>query len=221
MKYIPKIFVFPKVREKPLNTRVTKDSIWLRAREWFVTSWNFPGSQTAVNNCIIRSIYVTSLTSFRNPPTQLPLVQESHKDGLNLFLSGRRDSSAEVTTLLLNISGRESEQKLWAMEVHACLLVVSYLLASCHAGLIQKPVLEHPQQVFCKADFGEFCASLKILRDHGSAKVAMTMCQFRVYRDPRLLFYVAIFNRQPARLKRVLWRIWVHHSTYKDSRRKA
>ena len=64
--------------------------------------------------------------------------------------------------------------------------------------------LEHPQQVFCKADFGEFCASLKILRDHGSAKVAMTMCQFRVYRDPRLLFYVAIFNRQPARLKRVL-----------------
>lgn len=39
------------------------------------------------------------------------------------------------------------------MEVHACLLVVSYLLASCHAGLIQKPVLEHPQHVFCKADF--------------------------------------------------------------------
>lgn len=220
MKYIPKIFVFPKVREKPLNTRVAKDSIWLRAREWFVTSWNFTGSQTAVYNCIIRSIYVTSLTSFRNPPTQLPLVQESHKDGLNLFLSGRRDSSAEVTTLLLNISGLESEQKLWAMEVHACLLVVSYLLASCHAGLIQKP-LEHPQQVFCKADFGEFCASLKILRDHGSVKVAMTMCQFRVYRDPRLLFCVAIFNRQPARLKRVLRRIWVHHSTYKDSRRKA
>ena len=56
------------------------------------------------------------------------------------------------------------------MAARLCLVVMLCLLSSCYAGLMQ---LEHPQQAFCEADFGEFINLFKILRNNGQLGVVI------------------------------------------------
>ena len=57
------------------------------------------------------------------------------------------------------------------MAARLCLVVMLCLLSSCYAGLMQ---LEHPQQAFCEADFGEYITDLfKILRNNGQLGVVI------------------------------------------------
>lgn len=153
----------------------------------------FGGSRVTVNICISSyDIFVSTLNSSRNPPTQLPVTQDINIDEPSLFSISQR--------WFKNFNRRKSKQKLEAMEVHPRLIVMLCLIASCYGGIVQS---EHPQLAFCKADFGEFIEFLKILRNHN----AFNKLQLRVV-DQK------VRNWEKAQLETVLVRlnldIYVH-----------